>query len=184
MKEPTLAPVPADRSRDEFLVRLGRELRGPLAPICNALYLLRRHPAEATVVVSAQEILDRQVRYMVHLVDDLLDMSRLAQGEMALQREDVDLGELAAGIVEARRAAFEAVDLDLGAELPPKPLWVPGDRARLAQVLSILLENALKLTPPGGRVEVRLAADKDRDRAVLTVRDTGVGIEPERLPRL
>jgi len=184
MPAPSL-PAEADhRSRDEFLVRLGRELRGPLAPICNALYLLRRHPDQATVVVSAQEILDRQVRYLVHLVDDLLDMSRLAQGELTLQREDVDLRQLAAEVVEERRAAFAAADLGLDAFLPPGPLWVPGDRARLAQVLATLFENALKFTLPGGRLEVHLAADADRGQAVLTVRDTGVGIEPERLPGL
>jgi len=184
MRDPVLPDAAVDRSRDEFLVRLGRELRGPLAPICNALYLLRRHPGEATVVVSAQEILDRQVRYLVHLVDDLLDMSRLAQGELALQREDVDLRELAAEVVEARRVVFETADLGLDALLPPGPLWVVGDRARLGQVLATLFENALKFTPPGGRVDVRLAEDADRDQAVLTVRETGVGIEPERLARL
>jgi CheY-like chemotaxis protein len=173
-----------NRSRDEFLIRLGRELRGPLAPICNALYLLRRHPDEATVVLSAQEILDRQVRHLVHLVDDLLDMSRLAQGELALQREDVDLRRISEEVGDGWRASFAAADLLLDIALPSAPLWVRGDGARLAQVLGHLLDNALQFTPPGGRVSLGLEADAARDEAVLRIADSGAGVDPEQLPHL
>jgi CheY-like chemotaxis protein len=183
-----------DRSRDEFLMKLGHELRGSLAPICNALYLLHHRPEDLSTVLSTLGIFERQVGHLVRLVDDLLDMSRIAQGKVALQREDLDLRRLVEEVVERRRASFEAANIGLDLRLAEEPLWVRGDRVRLTQVLGNVLDNALKFTDSGGSIRVRLAiGDKaggqaggraDRDQAVLSIRDTGVGMDAERLAHL
>lgn len=181
---PPLPPPEIDRSRDEFLTLLGHELRGPLAPICNALYLLHQSPDDLSTVLSTLGILERQVYHLVRLVDDLLDMSRLAQGEISLQREELDLRRVAEEVVEGRRRSFEAAGIGLDLRLPEAPLWVRGDEERLAQALRNLLENALKFTDAGGSVSVRLDADARSGQAILTLRDTGIGIEPQRLAHL
>jgi two-component system CheB/CheR fusion protein len=180
-----------DRSRDEFLMKLGHELRGSLAPICNALYLLHHRPEDLSTVLSTLGIFERQVGHLVGLVDDLLDMSRLAQGKVALQREDLDFRRLVLEAVERRRPSFEAADLALQLALPERPLWVRGDRVRLIQAVGNVLDNALKFTDAGGKVEVRLDAPKgargdrsEREPAVLTIRDTGVGMDAEQLAHL
>ncbi|HTQ79582.1 MAG TPA: ATP-binding protein, partial [Thermoanaerobaculia bacterium] len=170
--------------RDEFLMMLGHELRGPLAPICNALYLLHLRPDDLSTVLSTLGILERQFHHLVRLVDDLLDMARLAQGEVALQRETCDLRRIAGEVVDERRRRFETAGLRLEVRLPEEPLWVEGDEARLAQTLHNLLDNALKFTDAGGRVSLTLEAEPARREAVLRVRDNGIGIEPERLPYL
>jgi CheY-like chemotaxis protein len=176
-------PLPeTDRSRDEFLMRLGHELRGALAPICNALYLLHHRPEDLSTVLSTLGIFDRQVGHLVNLVDDLLDLSRIAQGQVTIEREELDFGRLAEELVERRRPGFEAAGIALDLHLPPERLWVRGDRVRLTQVVGNLLENALKFTDSGGSVAVRLEAEGER--AVLAIRDTGIGIERERLAQL
>jgi CheY-like chemotaxis protein len=176
-------PLPeTDRSRDEFLMKLGHELRGALAPICNALYLLHHRPDDLSTVLSTLGIFDRQVGHLVSLVDDLLDLSRIAQGKVDIERENLDFGRLVEEIVERRRPGFEAAGVALDLRLPAEPLWVRGDRLRLTQVVGNLLENALKFTDNGGSVAVRL--DAEPERAVLAIRDTGIGIDRERLPHL
>ncbi len=176
-------PLPeTDRSRDEFLMKLGHELRGSLAPICNALYLLHHRPEDLSTVLSTLGIFERQVGHLVRLVDDLLDLSRIAQGEVALQREDLDFRRIVEEVVLHRRASFEAASIGLDLHLPEEPLWVRGDRVRLTQVVGNVLDNGLKFTDGGGSVRVRL--DDGSEGPVLTIRDTGVGIEPERLAHL
>ncbi len=176
-------PLPeTDRSRDEFLMRLGHELRGSLAPICNALYLLHHRPEDLSTVLSTLGIFDRQVGHLVSLVDDLLDLSRIAQGQVAIEREELDFGRLVEEIVERRRPGFEAAGVALDLRLGEEPLAVRGDRIRLTQVVGNLLENALKFTDGGGSVTVRL--DAEPTRALLAIRDTGIGIARERLPQL
>ncbi|HEV7514871.1 MAG TPA: hybrid sensor histidine kinase/response regulator [Thermoanaerobaculia bacterium] len=178
-------PLPeTDRSRDEFLMKLGHELRGSLAPICNALYLLHHRPDDLSTVLSTLGIFERQVGHLVRLVDDLLDMSRIAQGQVGLQREDLDLRRLVDEVVERRRPSFEAAGIALDLQLAAEPLWIRGDRVRLIQILGNVLDNALKFTDTGGSVHVRLAAPGKADQAVLTVRDTGIGIDAERLAQL
>ena len=191
MKVVPFALPETDRSRDEFLMKLGHELRGSLAPICNALYLLHHRPEDLSTVLSTLGIFERQVGHLVRLVDDLLDMSRIAQGKVALQREDLDFRRLVEEVGERRRASFEAASIGLDLRLPEEPLWVRGDRVRLTQVLGNVLDNALKFTDSGGSVRVRLdaggtgASSGGRgDRAVLSIRDTGVGIDAERLAHL
>ena len=176
-------PLPeTDRSRDEFLMKLGHELRGALAPMCNALYLLHHRPEDLSTVLSTLGIFDRQVGHLVHLVDDLLDLSRIAQGQVSIEREELDFGRLVEENLERRRPSFEAAGIALDLRPPAEPLWVRGDRVRLTQVVGNLLENALKFTDSGGNVTVRLLAEPVR--AVLAIRDTGLGIDRERLPRL
>jgi CheY-like chemotaxis protein len=163
-------------------MRLGHELRGSLAPICNALYLLHHRPEDLSTVLSTLGIFDRQVGHLVSLVDDLLDLSRIAQGQVAIEREELDFGRLVEEIVERRRPGFEAAGIALDLRLGGEPFAVRGDRVRLTQVVGNLLENALKFTDGGGSVAVRLEAEPTR--AVLAIRDTGIGIARERLSQL
>jgi CheY-like chemotaxis protein len=173
---------PERTARDEFLIRLGQELRGPLAPISNALYLLRLRPRDLATVESARQVMERQVQHLVQLVDELLDASRLNRGTLALEREDVDLRRIASEMADEHRPAFAAAEVELEVRLPPQPVWVSGERGRLAQVLATLLDRALRSTGPGGRVDVRI--DGDGGRASLVVRDSGSGIAAQRLLRL
>jgi CheY-like chemotaxis protein len=180
-------PVPAaddlERSaRDEFLIRLGQELRGPLAPISNALYLLRLRPGDLATVESARQVMERQVQHLVQIVDELLDASRLARGTLLVERQEVDLAGVASEAVEERRAAFAAAEVGLEAHLPRQPVWVRGEWGRLGQIVGSLLDHALRSTGPGGRVAVRLA--EEGERVALAVEDSGIGIAAEALPRL
>jgi len=171
----------ANRRKDEFLHMLAHELRNPLAPIRNALHLLRLGPGDA-LAERTREMMERQVQHLARIVDDLLDVARITRGKATVRRERLDLGRLVYQAAEDRRAVLEGAGLALRVELPQVPVWVRGDRTRLAQVLGNLLDNAAKFTPAGGRVTVGLAADSDARQAVVSVRDTGVGIEPPVLP--
>jgi CheY-like chemotaxis protein/nitrogen-specific signal transduction histidine kinase len=172
----------AARHKDEFLALLAHELRNPLAPICNALQILRLRGGDSATLEWAEDILERQVGHLTRLVDDLLDVSRMTRRKITLKRERVDLARLVRVAAEDHRAALEHAHLGLELDLPPMPLWVEGDSTRLAQVLDNLLSNANKFTPPGGRVTVRLHGMGSYAR--ITVRDTGIGIAPDLLPRL
>jgi signal transduction histidine kinase/CheY-like chemotaxis protein len=172
----------ADRRKEEFLALLGHELRNPLAPIRNALYVLKLPGADAAVVERARGMMERQVEYMVRLVDDLLDVSRIVRGKVDLRPESVEVAAVVARAVETSQPLIDAEGHRLTVSLPPEPLWVHGDPVRLAQVVSNLLSNAAKYTERGG--QVGLTAAREGGEAVLRVRDTGIGIAPELLPRL
>jgi signal transduction histidine kinase len=174
----------ADRRKDEFLALLGHELRNPLAPLRNALHVLRLQKGDPTRVDWAGGLMERQVQHMTRLVDDLLDITRISRGKITLQRERLDLGQLVREAVEDRRGSLQEAGLALTLDLPAEPLWVEGDPTRLAQVVGNLLHNAIKFTDRGGQVTVRVARDAEGGRAVVTVRDTGIGIEPELLARV
>jgi CheY-like chemotaxis protein/nitrogen-specific signal transduction histidine kinase len=174
----------ADRRKDEFLANLAHELRNPLAPIRNGLEILRLADADPQVREAARTLLERQVRHLTHLVDDLLDVSRIGRGKVQLQRERLDLAQVARTTAEDRRPTLEQAGLRLELELPETPVWVSGDATRLAQVLGNLLDNAVKFTDRGGAVSVGLCREPGPARAVLSVRDTGIGIEPDVLARL
>ncbi|HEX5269723.1 MAG TPA: response regulator [Gemmataceae bacterium] len=174
----------ADRKKDEFLATLAHELRNPLSPIMNAVHLLRQPRLDAPTAERVWRMLERQVRHMVRLVDDLLDVSRIARGKIELRRERIDLAALVREAAEDRRAVVEGNGLTLDAAVPRGPLWASGDRTRLAQVVGNLLQNSAKFTDPGGRVAVRLSEDREAGRAVIEVEDTGVGIAPDLLPRV
>jgi PAS domain S-box-containing protein len=171
----------ADRRKDEFLAMLAHELRNPLAPIRNAVEVMRRIGPEEPRLLQVREMIDRQVAHMARLVDDLLDVSRISRGKILLRSEPLDLAALVSATVEDHRSLLESHGLRVVAELPAGPVWVDGDPTRLSQVVGNLLQNSNKFTNPGGRVEVRLEAGVD---AVLTVRDTGIGMGPEILARL
>ncbi len=172
----------AGRHKDEFLAMLGHELRNPLAAVRNAVQVLKLRPAEDPKAAQAAEVIDRQAAHLSRLVDDLMDVSRISRGKVKLGREPVDLASVVRRAVEASRPLLTARGHHFVEALPPAPLWLLGDPLRLAQVLTNLLNNAAKYTEPGGHI--RLSAERDGDRAVLRVRDDGIGIVPDLLPRL
>lgn len=172
----------ADRRKDEFLSTLGHELRNPLAPILNALEIIRLCGDNAEAVAQQRERLERQVKQMVRLVDDLLDVSRVSTGKLRLNAEPITLQEVCEAAIDISRPLVEKAGLQLAVNLPLEPISLEGDRVRLTQVFSNLLNNSAKYTEPGGRVT--LTGVVDSERAVVRVRDTGVGIAPEVLPRV
>jgi signal transduction histidine kinase len=169
----------ANRAKDEFLAVLGHELRNPLAPIVTALKLMQRRTAGAERELA---VIDRQVAHLIRLVDDLLDVSRVARGKVELKPEVVELASIVRESVEQTRPLFESRSHSLTVHVPSTGLSVRVDPTRLAQVVTNLLVNAAKYTDPGGRVEVVGALE--RGDVVLRVRDNGVGISPELLPQV
>jgi signal transduction histidine kinase/DNA-binding response OmpR family regulator len=169
----------ADRHKNEFLSMLAHELRNPLAPIRNALQILRMRGDSEPETRALQDIMERQVQQLVRLVDDLLDLSRITRGKIRLQTEYVDMVGVIAAAVETSRPLIDARRHDLTVALPPDPLLVRGDPVRLAQVLSNLLNNAAKYTEVGGRIG--LTAQRNDGEVVLRVSDNGVGIPREML---
>jgi PAS domain S-box-containing protein len=170
----------ASRAKDEFLAMLGHELRNPLSPILTALELMRRRDPSA--LSRERTLIERQVQHVVRLVDDLLDVSRITRGKVELKRRPVDLGDVVATAIEMASPLLENRRHRLDVDVPRRGLLVDGDPARLAQVMSNLLTNSAKYTEPGGRIEVR-AGREGRD-VVVRVRDSGIGIPPELLPRV
>jgi two-component system CheB/CheR fusion protein len=171
----------ADRQKDEFLAMLSHELRNPLAPMRNALYLLRRAKDPETLQ-AACEVMERQMHQLVRLVDDLLDVSRIVRGKIDLRRERVDVGAIVARAVETAQPVVETHGHAVEVSLPEKPLQVEGDMVRLAQVLANLLTNAAKHT--GGSERIDVIVRREGDDALISVRDKGVGIPAELLERI
>jgi PAS domain S-box-containing protein len=195
----------ADRRKDAFLAMLGHELRNPLGAASNALHLMRRAAPGSTAFERAREVAVRQVLHQTRIVDDLLDVSRIASGRIELHHERLDLVRVAQEAVEDQRPSLEAAALTLALELPhpegTRPVQVLGDRTRLTQIMGNLLDNARKFTPAGGTVTVRVTLGKDeggrmkdeggkpdplhpssfipQPSVVVTVTDTGVGIDSE-----
>jgi signal transduction histidine kinase/DNA-binding response OmpR family regulator len=169
----------ADRLKNEFLAMLAHELRNPLAPIRNAVEVLRLRGATPAQLDWARGVVERQVLHMVRLVDDLLDVSRITRGKIRLQREPLDLMSVLSRAIETSRPLIQERGHELTVTPAPGPLWSNGDPVRLAQVLSNLLNNAAKFTEKGGKI--RLMAAEENGQAILRVRDTGVGIPAEML---
>jgi len=169
-----------DRRKDEFLAILAHELRNPLAPIRNSLHILRLTSQNDPVGERVGDMMDRQVNHMVRLVDDLLEVSRITSGKIALRKERVDLAAILQNSMETSRPLIEAVDHQLTLAFPPEPLIVDGDPVRLAQVFANLLNNSAKYTDAGG--EIGITARREGGWAVISVRDTGAGIPREMLP--
>jgi two-component system, chemotaxis family, CheB/CheR fusion protein len=172
------------RRKDEFLALLGHELRNPLAPLRNAVEILRAQGAGEGKAKSVLPIMDRQLAHVASLVDQLLDASRVASGKMILHPEAVDLVALARSTAEDQRTLMESAGLAFEAHLTDQPVWVSGDPMRLAQVVSNLLANAVKFTDAGGRVTLTVRRDASKGVAVLSVADTGIGMEADILKRL
>jgi PAS domain S-box-containing protein len=170
-----------DRRKDEFLAMLGHELRNPLAPIRTAVEILGRRGADRDTVEWARTILDRQVRRLIRLVDDLLDISRITRAKISLVRTQLDLREIIEGAVEDNRALIEVRKEQIEVTLPPEPLPLRADAVRLTQVLSNLVNNAAKYSGEGGHIWVR--GDRAGDEIIVRVRDEGVGMDPALLAR-
>jgi PAS domain S-box-containing protein len=170
----------ADRRKDEFLATLAHELRNPLAPIRNALQLLKRSPAgETSIRAAAQDIMERQVSHMVRLIDDLLDVSRITRGKLELRREPVELSAVVDLAVETARPHLAQ---QLTIKLPSEPIRLDADAVRISQVLSNLLNNAAKFTPRTGHISV--SATLEGSAVAIRVRDDGAGIPADQLPQL
>jgi len=178
----TAALQEADRRKDEFLAMLAHELRNPLAPIQTAVQLLRLKELGQPQRARARDIIDRQVEHLVRLIDDLLDVSRISHGIITLHREPVLIGAIVARAIETTRPAIDARGHELLVELPDELLSVDGDQTRLIQVLSNMLQNAAKFTDSGGRIALKVTCQAPY--AIISVKDTGIGIPAESVPRL
>jgi signal transduction histidine kinase len=172
----------ADRRKDEFLATLAHELRNPLAPIRTGLHLLHISQPGSEPASQARAMMERQLSHLIRLVDDLLEVSRISTGKIELRRERLELAAAVLSAVETVRPLMEAAHHRLDISLPPEPVMLEGDFVRLAQVVANLLSNAAKYTDPGGRVALTMR--REQDQAVVSVRDSGVGIAPEQLPQL
>jgi PAS domain S-box-containing protein len=172
----------ADRIKNEFLAMLGHELRGPLAPIRNALHILRMPKVEGSTIERVKSIMEQQVRNLTRLVDDLLDVSRITRGTIQLQKEKIDLAAVVGHAVESVRPLIELERHELLVSLPQEPVHLEADPTRLEQILTNLLHNAAKFTEAGG--QIWLTAQRDNAEVVVCVRDTGIGIAPELLPSI
>ena len=172
----------ANRRKDEFLAMLSHELRNPLAPIRNAVEVIRRLAPPDPKLTMARDVVDRQVTLLARLVEELLDVSRISQGKIALKKEPVDLARIIAHSVETSRPLIDARAQALSVAVPAAPVWLSADFARLSQVVSNLLNNASKYTGEGGRIE--LTASAEAGEARIVVRDNGAGIEPQLLHKV
>ena len=172
----------ADRCKGVFLAMLGHELRNPLAPILNALHLMRLPNIDRAEIDQARDIAEWQARHLARLVDDLLDVSRINSGKIELRKGRVDLREAVSRAVETARPLIESRRHSLSVTVPDDPLPLEADAARLEQVLSNLLNNSAKYTEPGGQIS--LTVERDAGEFVIKVRDNGIGIDPELLPRV
>jgi PAS domain S-box-containing protein len=164
----------ADRRKDEFLAILSHELRNPLAPIRNSVYLLTRAEPASPQATRARQVIDRQTQHLTRLVDDLLDVTRISRNKIELQPVRLDLREIVRKTADDVRSMFEQSGVELRVEHSAGPLWVNADPTRMAQVVGNLLHNAMKFTPRGGKVVV--AAGTAEGNAEVVVRDTGIGI--------
>ena len=177
LREADAALQRADHRKNEFLAMLAHELRNPLAPITNSLEILRLMGDTAGPAGAARGVLERQVRHMVRLIDDLLDVNRITHNKLDLRLERIEFRTVLEAAVETAAPLLHGAGRDFSVSLPPEPCWLDGDLARLAQVFTNLLSNAAKYTRPGDRIWV--AAERHDSEVVVTVGDTGVGIAPE-----
>jgi signal transduction histidine kinase/ActR/RegA family two-component response regulator len=172
----------ADQRKNEFLAMLAHELRNPLAPIESAIQILRLKGSQDQEVQWARDVIERQSRQMTRLVNDLLDVSRITTGKIKLQTEPVELQRLVDAATEISRPVIEAHRHRFTISIDPNPLWLEGDRPRLVQALSNILNNAAKYTPDGG--QITLTAGQENGEIVIRVRDSGIGIPTAMLPSI
>ncbi len=169
----------AERRKDEFLAMLAHELRNPIAPIANALQLIAIQTPSAEELTDLREMMERQIRQMQRLIDDLLDISRISSGKFDLRLETVELANVLRSAIDTSRPLIEAESHVLTTQIPERPIYVRGDQIRLAQVVANLLNNAAKYTQRGGRIW--LVVEEQADDVLIRVKDTGVGISSEQL---
>ena len=173
-----------DRNKNQFLAVLSHELRNPLAPITNSLFILGRAVPGGEQARRAQAVIGRQVGQLSRLVDDLLDLTRISSNKLRLQRKRLDLNQLVLHVVADHRAQFGKNEVRIEHSPAPKAVFVDGDWNRLTQVVGNLLQNAAKFTGPGGHVRVSVSTDSETKWAAVRIADTGVGMAPEMLARL
>jgi PAS domain S-box-containing protein len=172
----------ANRRKTEFLAMLAHELRNPLAPISNAVRAMRLRAGDGSAGDQTYQMLQRQIGQLVRLVDDLLDMSRVSRGKIELRKQDLELGPVVEQAVEATRALYGNLNQELTVSMPPRPVYLSGDPARLAQIVGNLLNNACKFTDRGGHIALTVA--QEAGQAIVRVRDDGIGIATEQMPML
>jgi signal transduction histidine kinase len=172
----------SDQRKSEFLALLAHELRNPLAPLRNGLQIMRLADYERSAVEQARAVMERQLGHMVRLIDDLLDLSRITKGKIELRKERIDLSAAVRDAVETSRPIIEESGHQLSLALPSKPIYVDADRTRLAQVFANLLNNSTRFTEHGGHIA--LLAEQQGSDAVVKVRDNGIGIPSDVLPRI
>jgi PAS domain S-box-containing protein len=172
----------ADRRKDEFLAMLAHELRNPLAPIRTGLHILRMPQANGAAVDQIKDMMEQQVHHLTRLVDDLLDVSRITRGKIELRKETVELAAAVGHAVETVRSLLDSHHHTLTVALPPAAVHLEADPTRLEQILVNLLNNAAKYTGHGGSIS--LTAEPDNDQVVIRVRDTGVGLSADLLPKV
>ncbi len=170
----------ADRKKDEFLATLAHELRNPLAPIRNAIHLIRLQQQRAESVEESLNLMERQLNQMVRLVDDLFDLSRISRGRITLQKQCVPLAEIVRSAMETSMPWMEQASHEFIASMTEEPLWINADMVRLAQVFANLLNNAAKYTERGGRIE--LTSKRENQHAIVSIKDNGLGIPRGMLP--
>jgi PAS domain S-box-containing protein len=171
-----------DRRKDEFLAMLAHELRNPLAPIRNAVHILKRTGMDEARLAWGHDVIGRQVEQLTQLVNDLLDVSRISRGKIELKKQPLALGDIVQRAVETSQPLIDARRHEFSVDLPPEPVYIEGDLVRLAQVIANLLNNAAKYTDEGG--QIRLSVEVTEGEVLIRVRDTGRGIDPVALPDL
>ncbi|MDB5336649.1 MAG: hybrid sensor histidine kinase/response regulator [Planctomycetaceae bacterium] len=175
----------ADRRKNEFLAVLAHELRNPLGPIRNAAHIIRLSETSLSPDGErAREIIERQVGHMAHLIDDLLDVSRIVRGKVLLHKEPIELVGLVRSVLDDHGGEFKDEELTLSLKVSEPEIWIDGDSTRVCQILGNILDNARKFTPTGGTISVSMNLDKDSNLAVLKVKDSGEGIEPAMIGRM
>lgn len=182
LEEKNIALQEADAQKDRFLTMLSHELRNPLSPILSAVHLIQRLGPKDPLLEKQRAIIERQVRHLTKLIEDLLDVHRLSNAKIELRPVVLELQEAVGLAIESCRPRIEASEIDLGVETSNEPLRVFADPTRLAQVATNLIENAAKFTAPGGSIHVQVV--REDGEAVLRVLDTGIGISAEMLPRI
>ncbi len=183
-REAAEALAEVDRNKNHFLAVLSHELRNPLAPITNSLYILDHAAPGGEQARRAQAVIGRQVGQLSRLVDDLLDVTRISSNKIPLQRQRLELNDLVQRTIDDHSLQFEKNEVRIEFCPAPKPVFVNGDGNRLAQIVGNLLQNAAKFTGSGGCARVSVCADSEAKRAVVRVADTGVGMAPDMLARL
>ena len=170
------------RRKDEFIATLGHELRNPLAPIRTSAALLNRLYPASEQIGKVRDVIERQVTHLTRLVDDLLDVARITSGKVALQRQDVLLDQVIGHVVELCQEPASARQIALAVDLPPQPVLLHADYARLVQIFANIVSNAVKFTPPGGRIHI--GARMAGDQLEVSVADNGIGLDAEAIPRI
>jgi signal transduction histidine kinase len=178
------ALIEANERKNHFLGVLAHELRNPMAPISNSIFILKRVQPGSEHALRAQAVIERQTKHMIRLIDDLLDITRISQGKIRVQSEPLDLVDAVRNCIDDQTSTLQQEGLQLALELPANPVRVRGDYTRICQVFGNLLSNAIKFTNTGGTIGVSLREDAATREAVLEVRDTGIGLDPALLPQL